>query len=76
MCALSPNGQRTAVPQSSIATNVHQPLDVHLHTFAQITFDFALSFENATDATEFVFVKVLDSGIQIHASFIKDRRRA
>src|ERR1041385_4643107 len=44
MSALTTHRQRTAMTQTAIAADVHQPLDVHLHAFAQVALDLALRF--------------------------------
>ncbi len=36
---LAANGKALAVAQAAIAAKIHQPLDVHRHFAAQITFD-------------------------------------
>jgi len=51
--ALPPNRQTAAVPQASVATNVHQPLDVHLDLFPQIAFDITLLIDNGSYPVDF-----------------------
>jgi hypothetical protein len=54
MCTLAAHRQRSAMPKTAIATNVHQPLNVHLDTLAQVTFDFTLGLKNSPDATKLI----------------------
>src|SRR6185503_16855360 len=63
------------MPQSTIAADIHQPLDVHLHSLTQVAFDFALRFQDITDAAQLVFTQVSDAGIQIDTSFLEHRVR-
>ena len=37
------------VPHTTIATNVHQSLDIHLDLATEITFNFEFSADNFTD---------------------------
>ena len=53
--ALTTNRQTTPVPQSAVATDVHQPLDVHLHFTAQRPFNDILVFDQLTDLLRLVF---------------------
>jgi hypothetical protein len=51
MSALTAHGQRATMTQPAIATDVHQTLDVHLHTLAQVAFDLSLRFQNGTNSS-------------------------
>ena len=75
MRSLSANRQRTAMPQSSVTTNVHQALDVHLDSLAEIALNLALRLKDGADSTEFVLTKILDPCIKIDMGLVKNRRR-
>src|SRR5918911_4914619 len=74
--ALPANGHPPPVAQPSVATDVHQTLDVHLHALAQVALDLALLFEDGADTTQFVFVQILDARIDVDLRLLQDRGRA
>ena len=63
MRALSANRQTATMTQSAVATDVHQPLDVHLDALAQVAFNFSLRFENRTDPAQLVLAQILDASV-------------
>ncbi len=63
MRSLSTNRQRAAMTQTTIATDVHQALDVHLHALAQVAFNLSLRFQDGTNPAQLVFTQILDSGV-------------
>src|SRR5437870_1946777 len=63
------------MPQTAISADVHQSLDVHLHTLAQIAFDFSLPFKDCADAAEIVFSEISHVSINIHVRFLQNRSR-
>jgi len=42
--------------ESTVATDIHQSLDVHLDSLAQVALYFTLRFENRPDTAQFVVV--------------------
>ena len=62
--------------QSAIATNLHQPLDIHRNGFAQIAFNHPVSLDNVTDAHGFFLSQVFDLGVNVDSGFLTDFRRA
>jgi hypothetical protein len=76
MRALTANRQRSAVPQSPVATNIHQSLDVHLDALPQVALNLTLRFENRPDAAQFVLIQILDASIKVDCSLGKYRARA
>jgi hypothetical protein len=70
VCSLTTNRQRAAMSQPSVTTDVHQTLDVHLDTFAEIALNFTLRFEDASDTTQLVLTQVLNAGVKIYSSFL------
>jgi hypothetical protein len=50
MGSLAPNRQRTAVAKTTITTDIHQTLNVHLNALAEIALNFSLSFKDAAYA--------------------------
>ena len=73
--SLSANGQRTAMPQPAVAADVHQSLDVHLHSLAQVAFDLTLSFQDAANTAQLVFTQVANARIDIDTGFLEHRAR-
>src|SRR5687767_2933645 len=65
MCPLTANRQRAAMSQTSITSNVHQALDIHLDALPQIAFDLTLRFQNRPDPTKLVFIQVADAIILV-----------
>jgi hypothetical protein len=51
MCALSTDRQPSAMTQSTVAADIHQPLDIHLNTLPKISLNLALRLEDSADAT-------------------------
>jgi hypothetical protein len=71
--SLTAHRKRTPVSQTTIASDIHQPLDVHLDSFSKIAFDFTLRFEDSTNAAQFVFAQILYARIVIYTRFLKHR---
>jgi len=51
---LATHGQTFTVADTPVATNVHQPLDVHLHLGAECTFEFVIGNDLAQAGDLFV----------------------
>jgi hypothetical protein len=51
MSALSTYWQRSTMTQPAVAADIHQTLDIHLHTLPKVALNLALSLEDCTDAT-------------------------
>jgi hypothetical protein len=51
MGALSTDRQRSTMTQSAVATDIHQTLDIHLHTLAKIALNLPLRLKDSADAT-------------------------
>ena len=47
--ALTANGKTVTMTYSTIATNVHQSLDIHLDLTTKVTFNFEFSTDDFTD---------------------------
>jgi|SRR5258705_8887858 len=69
MSSLPTYGECSAMPQTAITTDVHQPLDVHLNPFPQIALDLTLGLENGTNSAQLIFIQVFNSGVEIHSRF-------
>src|SRR5262245_43525718 len=52
--ALSPDGQVAPVPQTAVAADFHQPLDVHRDLLAEVALDAAHFLEHAADLADVV----------------------
>src|SRR5436190_2068509 len=70
------NRQAAAMPQTPIRSDVHQTLDVHLDTLAQIAFDLALRFDDRTNAPEIVLGQVAHPRVSIDVGLFENRRRS
>src|SRR5688572_9278537 len=73
MCALSTNRQRTAMTQPSIASDIHQSLDVHLDSLPQVAFNFTLRFENRSDTAKFILIEVAYASAMVNSRLGQDR---
>jgi hypothetical protein len=73
MSALTTHGQRATMPQPAIATDVHQALDVHLHTLAQVAFNFSLRFQNGTNPAQLIFTQISYASVEVDAGFLEHR---
>src|SRR5258705_9898392 len=67
MSALPTHRKCSAMSQTAITTDVHQPLNVHLTPFTQIALDLTLGLENGTNPAQLIFIQVFNSGIEIHS---------
>ena len=73
MRALASHRQRATMPESAIAPDIHQPLDVHLYALTQVAFNFALRFEYRPDAAQLVIVQILYASIDVDCGLSKNR---
>src|SRR5262245_42933085 len=74
MRTLAAHRQTAAVAKPAIAADIHQPLDIHLHAFAQVAFDIALFIDDVADTVQFVFAQVANFRIDADLRFTQDRR--
>src|SRR5688572_12422313 len=72
--ALSAYGQAATMPQTAICADVHQTLDVHLNTLAEVAFDFALGFQDRANATELFFAQVTHARVETDLRLVQNRR--
>jgi hypothetical protein len=63
---LATDGQGTAMPQSPITPQVHEPFDILSYLAPQITLDFEIIVEDFPDASNFVVRQVVRLGPEIH----------
>jgi hypothetical protein len=61
------------VAQSSVASDVHQSLNVHLDSLSQVAFDFTLRFENRPDPAQFVFAQINDASVKVDCGLFENR---
>jgi len=48
------------VTEAAVAADVHQTLDVHLDTLAEVTLDLAFRVEHGSDLVQLVFAQITD----------------
>ena len=75
-CALTANGQAHAVTATTVATNVHQSLDVHVHLTAKVTFNEVVAFNGFSQFDDVCISKILYTNVWINARFLDDLLRA
>src|SRR5215211_1588820 len=74
--SLAAHRQRATMSQTTIATDIHQPLDIHLDALAKIAFDLTLRFQNGAYTAQLVLTQISDASIDIDARFLEHRTRA
>jgi len=70
--ALPMGRQVAAVAHATIATNLDEAFDVHLHFAAQIAFDFKVLSDKVTNEADFSLGQILDASIRINARAFKN----
>src|SRR5712691_9384803 len=73
---LSANWQRTPMAQPSVATDVHQTLDIHLNSLAQVALNLALRLQNCSNSAQFILIQIFDARVEIDGRFVENRVRA
>jgi hypothetical protein len=63
------------VPQAAIATQIHQPFDIHSDFAPQIAFHAIFAVDQFTDAKNLVVRKLIDPAVVRDAKLLADRRR-
>jgi hypothetical protein len=75
-CALAAQRQTTSMTDATVATEVHQTLDIHRNFAAQIAFNFEL-IDGCTKLRHFGLSQILDRGRRIdagrHANLLRAR---
>src|SRR4028118_184472 len=69
--ALAADGKPATMPQTAIRADVHQTLDVHLHTLAQVAFDIALPLDDRADTAELPLVQIAPVRIGVDARLLQ-----
>src|SRR6056297_2139480 len=70
--ALAAHGQVAAMAQAAIAAEIHQPLDVHLHLAAQVTFDRQVGVDMFADRQNFGVGEFVDPAALVDAHGVAD----
>ncbi len=73
MRPLTPDRQAASVPDTPVATDVHETLDVHGHFGAQGTLDLIVALDFLTEFVHVVIGEIERSAIRIHSSVVEDR---
>jgi hypothetical protein len=66
------NGQALAVTQATVATDVHETLDVHRNFAAQVAFHLVALFEFLTDFVQFFSGEIIDAASPVDARSVKN----
>src|SRR5215831_16073989 len=72
MRALPPHRQTPPMPQPSVTTDVHQPLDVHLDLFPQIAFDIALLIYNGPYPVDLFLCQLTNPPVRAYVSLAQN----
>ena len=70
--ALTANGKTITVTDSTIATNIHQSLNIQLDLTAEITFYFEFSTDDFTDFSCLIVTPFVDLQVAAHAGLIQN----
>src|SRR5207245_8042969 len=70
--ALTAHRQVAAMAHTTIAANLDQPLDIHIHFAAQITFDSMFAINHLAQAVDFFFSQVLHPRIRADTCPLQD----
>jgi hypothetical protein len=76
MRALPPNRQPAPVPETSVATDVYETLDIHGHFGAQGTFDLVVALDLLAKLVHIVIGQIERAAIRIHTSIFEDHSGA
>jgi hypothetical protein len=71
MSSLAAHRKCTTVSQATIATDIHQTLDVHLDTLPKVTLDLTLRFQDAANPAQLIFTQIPYASIEIDARFLE-----
>ena len=73
--ALSADGEAVAVTDASVATDIHETLDVHLDGGAEFALDLVVLADLVTDGSDLLVVPLAHLDAIIDAAFVKDLLR-
>jgi hypothetical protein len=62
--------------EPAVATDVHQSLDIHLHTLSEVTLDVSLRVDDRSDLVELVFAEIADFRIERDVGRFENLRRS
>jgi len=62
--------------QAPVGIEIHEPLDAHRNLLAEITLDRAAHVNDLSDSCHLGFGQLVNSSVQGHSSFIKNRFRS
>src|SRR5574344_1495145 len=71
LCTLTTNRKTVTMTYTSVATNIHKSLNIHLTLRTEITFNFVFSADNFTDFSCLVISPFTDFQVAAHACFIQ-----
>jgi len=71
-CPLASYRQTSTVPETTVATDVHETLDVGVHLGAQGTFCLEIGLDQLPDIGYFLIIPVLDLFVDIDSEFLKN----
>src|SRR5882672_4235752 len=70
--ALTADGQALTVAQAAVATEIHEPFDVHRHLAAQIALDEIVAVDHFADLDGFGLGQVMDPALRRDADLLHD----
>src|SRR5215831_1479498 len=75
MSALTANRQPFAMTQTTIAAEIHQPLDVHRDFTTKIAFHDVIAVDDLANLDDFVFRQIADAPVERDAHLLADDLR-
>lgn len=73
--ALTARGQPTAMPQASVAADIHQPPDAHIHLSPQASFNLVAILYDTAQLIYLTLGQGVDPGIEIHPGLLENLGR-
>jgi len=65
MGPLTPDGQRPPVPETPVASKIHEPFNIHIDFTSQITLDLDVAINNFSDIGNFFLGQNIGVGVEI-----------
>src|SRR5262245_25965080 len=73
--ALTANREPFAMAQTTVAAEIHQPLDVHRDFTPEIAFDDVIAVDDLANLDDFVFRQIADAPVERDAYLLADHLR-
>ena len=72
---LTANRHSPSMTKATIATQIHQPFDVHGDLSPQVTFHLVITIDDSTDSVDLLFCQKIGLGIPVHIGLVQNPLR-